>query len=252
MKTPELTSGPDFTPRRGTTEQTAPFEEKFVGETLFNATEFLAEAQGLELEDILLLERPLSVTISRPTDYGHREYEFFACIDEQVEAADAPAFEYVLSCADTEMTPLGMLSDEERRNIRRALAETEEPDEDLLFLLDTDVITKEHATTTLTKQYRTYYTCEQQSLSIQKNVETTYSIDGDMIASVSYASNESITDPTDPDNLYLMDRLMDLSVIEHDDMATLKEILYYLGLPGGEVTTEVTGDYLDDERVVRY
>jgi hypothetical protein len=251
MTTPELPTSHDFTPRRGTTELTAPFEEAFVGETLFNAAEFLAEVQGLELEDLLKLERPLSITIARPTQEGHREYEFFVCVDEAVEATDAPAFEYVLSCADTETTPLSDVTVAERQNIRNALAETEEADEDLLFLLGLEEITKEHEKTTLTRQYRTYYRCAQQALAIEKNVETNYSIDGDVIASVTYASPEEISDPSDPDNPILMDRLMDLSVIELDDVLTMKEILYYLSLPGGEIATEVTTDYLDDARVVR-
>lgn len=251
MKTPELPSSHDFTPRRGTTELTAPFEEEFVGETLFNAAEFLAEIQGLELDDLLQLERPLSITIARPTQDGHREYEFFVCIDEAVEATDSPAFEYVLSCADTETTPLSEVSAAERQNIRNAIAEDDEPDEDLLFLLGLEEITKEHEKTTLTRQYRTYYRCAQQALAVEKNIETNYSINGDIIASVTYASPDEITDPSNPENPILMDRLMDLSIIELDDVLTMKEILYYLSLPGGEIATEVTTDYLDDERVVR-
>jgi hypothetical protein len=250
MTTPELPSSHDFTPRRGTNELTAPFEEEFVGETLFNAAEFLAEVQGLELEDLLTLERPLSITIARPTQEGHREYEFFVCIDDGINPGDSPAFEYVLSCSDTETTPLSEVSAIERQNIRNAIAAEEEPDEDLLFLLGLEDITKEHENTTLTRQYRTYYRCAQQALAIEKNIETNYSIEGDTIASVTYAPEE-ISDLSDPDNPILMDGLMDLSVIELDDVLTMKEILYYLSLPGGEIATEVTADYLDDARVVR-
>lgn len=250
MKTPKIPNDTEFIPRRGTAAEMAEFSERFVGDTLFNAAEHLANNQDLEIEDLIELSRPLNIELARPTDYGHREYEFFVCIDDEIDEPGAAALEYVLSCADTEMIPLGMLSTAEREGIRKVLTEDEEANEELLYFLDLDPSSKVHESVMVTKQYRTYYQCSQLTLDIEKNIETTYSIDGTKIATISYDSDEELTDADNPEHVLLKDRLMDVSVVEPDDIATLREILYYLSLPGGAIETDVTGDYLDDPRVI--
>lgn len=250
MKTPKIPNDTEFIPRQGTAAEMARFSERFVGDTLFNAAEQLANSQDLEIEDLIELSRPLNIELARPTEYGHREYEFFVCIDDEVDEPGAVALEYVLSRADTETTPLGMLDTAELESIRKALAKDEEANEELLYFLSLDPSSKVHESVMVTKQYRTYYQCSQLTLDIEKNVETTYSIDGTQIATISYDSDEELNDADDPEHVLLKDHLMDISVIEPDDIATLREILYYLNLPGGTIETDITGRYLDDPRVV--
>lgn len=251
MKTPELPSNNEFIKRKGTGEMVAKFEEQFVGETLFNAADYLAEVQGVELEDLFNLRRPLNVSINRPTSSGRIEYEFTVVAEDEQDVPDSPAFQYVLSKSDTELIPLVDLTDEEQAQLRELIAADEEPDEEALFLLD--LARDEQQGVMCSKEYLSYYQGYQQALALTKSVETHYYIGSAKVASIGFSLGEEEPIPTDDTaSLLLASSAMDLSVIEFDDMHTLNEILYYLNLPGGVIATEVTGDYLDDERVVRY
>lgn len=252
MKTPEFPRDSDYIDRRGSGQYIAKFEEEFVGATLFRAAEHLADTQGIDLGDLFTLGRPLNISITRPTASGHNEYEFIVFAEDATDIPDdEPGLQYVLSRSETELTPLSDISDEDRQHLRALLEAEEEPDEELLALLDLSL--EEQKPIVCSKEYLTYYQGHQVSLAVVKNVETHFSLDDTKIVSAGFSlSNDAPIDASNTTDLKLMDSMMDLSIIELDDIRTMHEILYYLSLPGGVISTEVTSDYLDDDRVVRY
>lgn len=251
MKTPESPRDSDYIDRHLDSQHMAKFEEEFVGETLFRAAEHLADTQEIDLGDLFELDRPLNVSITRPTTSGYSEYEFIVFAEDATEIPGEPGLQYVLRRSETELTPLSDISDEDRQRLQTLLEAEEEPDEELLALFDLSL--EEQKSILCSKEYLTYYQAHQESLAVVKNVETHLSLDGTKIVSAGFSlSNDEPIDAGNTTDLKLMDSMMDLSIIELDDVRTMHEILYYLSLPGGVIATEVTSDYFDDDRVVRY
>lgn len=243
----------EYIKRSGTGELVARLEERFVGETLFRAAEFLADIQDIDLADLLASGRPLNFSANRPDNDMNYEYEFIVCADDDNQEAGPGSFEYILQRSETEIQPLGSLSDDEKQSLSGVLESEEEPDEDLLYVLGPDVSPKLQDAVSCSKEYITYYRCSQQALAIMKNTETNYYINGDKIMTVGFA-DEAVTENggiADENATTLLDIGMDLSIIEPEDIDLMREILYYLNLPGGMLTTEITTDFVDDNRVVR-
>lgn len=238
----------EFAKRSGTEGLVAQLEEVFVGETLFLAAEYLADSQGLDLTDILESGRALNISINRPVKNMNYEYEFIVCADEGVNELSPPALEYILQHGETELKPLTALDEREIEALSSMLMAEEEPDEDLLFLLSPAAPAHLREAVLCGKEYLTYYRCSQESLSVHKNSETNYYINGEKVISLGFASDDvSDLNMSEP---VLMDMGMGLSVIEPEDIDAMREILYYLNVPGGIHSVEVTSEYLDDSRVV--
>lgn len=229
------------------------------------ATQSLVDSLGYTGDDLLALQKDArpTRTVERPFPDGRSmEYAFMVDYGSRADAGGDPIVEcrFVL----TERSDIMILS-EMSYSYRRAILETiarkdeeDEFDEGLLEALASETIPDDFADVEC-RGYFTYdYTCDLASGVFEKSAYGAFSVGNKEVTFLHAAeplgdvedqlsAYEYYTDMMESEEqaAHLVDWLSDINDITEEDLSRMKEVLYWLELPGGILVEDVTDDYVN-------
>lgn len=233
-----------YAPRPLRDKYLIPVEEELVGETLFKAAEYLAETQDEDYFcEIYEPGHPLKRTVERGVGDVSYAYSFMVYRDDDTEAP-GNFLAFNLESEEVEAHEFKDMEPGQRETLLDLLAMSDVPYDELIGKLQQTLEDEDADSVVCTKKITTTYACDQETNTIRKYSEVDYLIGSESVMVI----GPDPSDPTDTSDAAMEMRGMAfcLSVAEVADIKAIEEILYYLDLPGGKLTKDVTTHYVDE------
>lgn len=222
-------------------EQLRQQEREFVGEIMPQVVDFMVQRYGFDFNVLQATGRPVALECIVPSEIGERTYSLTIGTDDTDDmpariGEKAPLL-YRFRVTDQEEVLYPALDEMQRVGIITMLEEHEGADGELTSLLLDPSRVDELGDITCATESVVQYMCDADELTIEKEVGTNYYLDGERIMMIGVDGEDVRDDKPVDDDLEQMFASMgdDMAAINLDDLKAMREVLYYLQLPGGEL-----------------